>query len=84
MVEVKTEYQHDPKRVAASLASSEADAAFVMRSVPMQEFVDIVSRGDRLPPKATNFYPKPPAGSVLQPLDTTVGSFEIRPYRDRA
>ena len=84
MVEMRTEYQHDPARVDASLASSEADGAFVMRSVPMQEFVEIVSRGDRLPPKATNFYPKPPAGSVLQPLDGTVGSFEIRPYRNRA
>ena len=84
VVEAKTEYQHDPMRVQTSLDSSDADAAFVMRSVPMQEFVEIVSRGDRLPPKATNFYPKPPAGSVLQPLDGTVGSFEIRPYRDRA
>lgn len=82
-VEAKTEYQHDAERVAASLASSDADVAFIMRSVPMQEFVEIVSRGDRLPPKATNFYPKPPAGSVLQPLDEMVGSFENRPYRDR-
>ena len=84
MVEATTEYQHDVERVSASLESSDADAAFVMRSVPMQEFVEIVSRGDRLPPKATNFYPKPPAGSVLQPLDEMVGSFDIRPYRDRA
>lgn len=84
VVEAKTEYQHDAERVASSLASSDADVAFIMRSVPMQEFVEIVSRGDRLPPKATNFYPKPPAGSVLQPLDEMVGSFENRPYRDRA
>ena len=39
-----------------------------MRSIPMHEFVDIVTRGDRLPPKATNFYPKPPAGAVIQSL----------------
>ena len=83
MVESTTEYQHDIQRVEASLASADADGAFIMRSVPMQEFVEIVSRGDRLPPKATNFYPKPPAGSVLQPLDGMVGSFAVRPYRNR-
>ena len=82
-VEAATEYQHDIQRVETSLASDDADLAFIMRSVPMQEFVEIVSRGDRLPPKATNFYPKPPAGSVLQPLDGTVGSFAVRPYRNR-
>ena len=82
-VEAVMEYQHDARRVQSSLESGAADVAFIMRSVPMQQFVDIVSRGDRLPPKATNFYPKPPAGSVLQPLDGFVGSFANRPYRNR-
>lgn len=80
-VEEHTEYQHDIERVETAL--SDGDFAFVMRSVPMQQFVEIVSRGDRLPPKATNFYPKPPAGSVLQPLDGAVGSFPVLPYRNR-
>lgn len=80
-VEEHTEYQHDIERVETAL--SDGGLAFIMRSVPMQQFVEIVSRGDRLPPKATNFYPKPPAGSVLQPLDGTVGSFPVLPYRNR-
>jgi uncharacterized protein (DUF1015 family) len=40
-----------------------------MRPVPLQEFTAIVSRGWRLPPKATNFFPKPPAGAVIQSLE---------------
>lgn len=82
-VEQHTEYQHDIERVETALMDGDADFAAIMRSVPMQQFVEIVSRGDRLPPKATNFYPKPPAGSVLQPLDGTVGSFPVRQYRNR-
>jgi len=40
--------------------------AFIMRPVPLREFVSIVTRGWRLPAKTTNFYPKPPAGAVIQ------------------
>lgn len=60
--------QHDLERVLESLDNGEASLAFAMRPVPMREFIGIVTRGWRLPPKATNFFPKPSAGTVLQTL----------------
>lgn len=63
------DFEYEVERVVSRVDSGEAQVGVVMRSIPMREFVDIVTRGDRLPPKATNFYPKPPAGAVIQSLD---------------
>ena len=57
---------HDASLIAGQIESGAARMAFIMRPVPLDEFVSIVTRGWRLPPKATNFYPKPPAGAVIQ------------------
>ncbi|MEX0762089.1 MAG: DUF1015 domain-containing protein [Dehalococcoidia bacterium] len=62
-------FQHDTARVMECVRQDEVQMAFIMRPVPMSEFIGIVTRGWRLPPKATNFYPKPPAGSVIQTLE---------------
>ncbi len=61
--------QYDLGRVIDSVQRGESSIAFAMRPVPMQEFIGIVTRGWRLPPKATNFFPKPSAGAVLQTLE---------------
>ena len=61
--------QHDLARVLECIENGEAEIAFAMRPVPMDEFIGIVTRGGRLPPKATNFFPKPSAGAVLQALE---------------
>ncbi len=61
--------QHDLARVLDSVQNGAASIAFAMRPIPMQEFIGIVTRGWRLPPKATNFFPKPSAGAVLQTLE---------------
>ncbi len=63
------DFQYDIARVVAAVDSGESQLGIIMRSLPMHDFIDIVSRGHRLPPKATNFYPKPPAGAVIQALD---------------
>ncbi len=63
------DFEYEVERVVSRVDAGEAQVGIVMRSIPMREFVDIVTRGDRLPPKATNFYPKPPAGAVIQSLD---------------
>jgi uncharacterized protein (DUF1015 family) len=60
--------QHDLARVLESVENGEIAIAFAMRPIPMREFIGIVTRGWRLPPKATNFFPKPSAGTVLQTL----------------
>lgn len=57
---------HDAGLIARQIESGAARMAFIMRPVPLYEFVSIVTRGWRLPAKATNFYPKPPAGAVIQ------------------
>jgi uncharacterized protein (DUF1015 family) len=65
-------FQHDLARVLESVRSGDAAMAFAMRPVPMDEFIAIVTRGWRLPPKATNFFPKPSAGAVIQTLEGTL------------
>lgn len=68
-IDATVDFEYEVDNVVGRIDSSEAQLGIVMRSVPMREFVDIVTRGDRLPPKATNFYPKPPAGAVIQSLE---------------
>ena len=58
--------QHDAGLIAHRIDHGEAQMAFIMRPVPLNEFVSIVTRGWRLPAKTTNFFPKPPAGAVIQ------------------
>ena len=67
-VDAAVDFEYEVDNVIGRVDSGEAQLGIVMRSIPMHEFVDIVTRGDRLPPKATNFYPKPPAGAVIQSL----------------
>ena len=67
-VDAAVDFEYEVENVIGRVDSGEAQLGIVMRSIPMHEFVDIVTRGDRLPPKATNFYPKPPAGAVIQSL----------------
>lgn len=67
-VDNAVDFEYETENVVSRVDSGEAQVGIVMRSIPMHEFVDIVTRGDRLPPKATNFYPKPPAGAVIQSL----------------
>lgn len=57
---------YDAGLIARQIETGAARFAFIMRPVPLSEFVAIVTRGWRLPAKATNFYPKPPAGAVIQ------------------
>jgi uncharacterized protein (DUF1015 family) len=55
--------------IAHEIDNGVAHLAIIMRPVPLREFIAIVTRGWRLPAKATNFYPKPPAGAVIQQLE---------------
>ena len=60
---------YDADVIARQIDSDVAHLAIIMRPVPLGEFIAIVTRGWRLPAKATNFYPKPPAGAVIQQLN---------------
>ena len=63
---------HDAGLIARQIDNGEARMAFIMRPVPLNEFVSIVTRGWRLPAKSTNFFPKPPAGAVIQQFGETL------------
>jgi len=65
-VEAVISPHHESGLIARQLENGEAELALIMRPVPLDEFVSIVTRGWRLPAKATNFFPKPPAGAVIQ------------------
>ena len=68
-IDATVDFEYEVKNVVERVDTGDAQFGIIMRSIPMPEFVDIVTRGDRLPPKATNFYPKPPAGAVIQSLE---------------
>ena len=63
---------HDHELIARRVDDGSARMAFIMRPVPLDEFVSIVTRGWRLPAKTTNFFPKPPAGAVIQQFGETL------------
>ena len=67
-IDAAVDFEYEVENVISRVDTGDAQLGIVMRPVPMLDFVDIVSRGDRLPPKATNFYPKSPAGAVIQSL----------------
>ncbi len=43
---------------------------FFVRPIPIDVVKDIVSRGERMPQKSTNFYPKLYSGLIFNPLDS--------------
>ena len=59
---------HDLKTLIDLVNNNKNSIGIIMRPIKMDEFVSIVTRGWRLPPKATNFYPKTSAGIVIQDL----------------
>ena len=59
---------HDINSLVGLVNNSSNSIGIIMRPIKMDEFVSIVTRGWRLPPKATNFYPKTSAGVVMQDL----------------
>ncbi len=61
-------FHYDLPQVLTSLKNRDIQMVFVMRPLPMETFTEITTQSKILPPKVTNFYPKPPAGFVIQTL----------------
>ncbi|MBU87812.1 MAG: DUF1015 domain-containing protein [SAR202 cluster bacterium] len=59
---------YDAEEVVKAVDTGKGYLGVLMRPTNVDEFVSIVTRGWRLPAKATNFFPKPPAGMVMQNL----------------
>lgn len=62
-------FPHGVDEVVQALESGQSQAAFLVRPIPMGVFRKLASKGQRLPPKTTYFYPKLPTGIVLRALD---------------
>ena len=62
-------YIHDHHEAVKLVASGASQAAFLLKPFPMDQFQEIMGKGERLPRKSTFFYPKLPTGLVINQLD---------------
>ena len=62
-------YIHDHREAVQLVASGARQAAFLLKPFPMDQFQEIVGKGQRLPRKSTFFYPKLPTGLVINQLE---------------
>jgi uncharacterized protein (DUF1015 family) len=62
-------FETDLNEINNQLQINDKIIVFIMRPIPMKDFVKTVQSGEVLPPKVTNFLPKPPAGLVFQSLE---------------
>ncbi|MFQ5802102.1 MAG: DUF1015 domain-containing protein [Candidatus Methylomirabilales bacterium] len=62
-------YTPDDRVAVAEVRHGRATAAFFLNPTPMTRITEIVSAGDRLPPKSTYFYPKLISGLVFFKVD---------------
>ncbi len=60
---------HDAAEAIEKVRTGEQQMALLLKPLPIELFETVVSRGELLPPKSTFFYPKLPAGVVINPLD---------------
>lgn len=66
------DYSPDHAAIVAQVRRGEQQLAILLKPFPLEPFREIVSAGNRLPPKSTFFYPKLPTGLVINRLDGKV------------
>lgn len=62
------EYTHDGGKAISQVDSGEYQLAFLLNPTPVESILATADKGIRMPPKSTYFYPKMPAGLVINPL----------------
>ncbi len=63
------DYSPDHDAIVQQVNLGERQMAILLKPFPLEPFRQIVSAGNRLPPKSTFFYPKLPTGLVINRLD---------------
>ena len=63
------DYIHDGDEVVEKVRTGQYQLGFLLRPFPIGLFETIMNTGQRLPPKSTFFYPKLPAGLVINLLE---------------
>ena len=66
------DYSPDHEAIVQQVNSGEQQMAVLLKPFPLEPFRQIVSAGNRLPPKSTFFYPKLPTGLVINRLDGSI------------
>jgi uncharacterized protein (DUF1015 family) len=67
--DLKLSYVHLSQQAFDAVHEKGADAAVVLRSLPVESLQAVAQEGERMPAKSTYFYPKALSGLVLNPLD---------------
>ena len=62
-------YVHLAQQAFDAVHEDGADAAVMLRPLPVRSLEDVASTGERMPAKSTYFYPKALSGLVINPLD---------------
>ncbi|MDE2683469.1 MAG: DUF1015 domain-containing protein [Chloroflexota bacterium] len=66
------DYSPDHDAITQQVNLGEQQMAILLKPFPLEPFRQIVSAGNRLPPKSTFFYPKLPTGLVINRLDGVI------------
>ena len=66
------DYSPDHDAIVQRVNLGEQQMAILLKPFPLEPFRQIVSAGNRLPPKSTFFYPKLPTGLVINRLDGSI------------
>jgi hypothetical protein len=62
-------YEPGWHEATAAVRAGRADAAFLLRPVPVARIERVADNGRRMPPKSTFFQPKPRTGMVYRSLE---------------
>ena len=67
--DVEVAYTVDIEEAVKEIGEGHYHLAFVLHAAQMGAIKSVAEAQDRMPPKSTYFYPKSPAGLVINPLD---------------
>ena len=62
-------FTHDGDEALRLVESGDCSAAFLLSPAPVEQVLSMADAGERMPQKSTYFYPKLPAGLVMNSLD---------------
>ena len=63
------DFAQRPAEALSAVQTGRAQMAILLRGAPATAIRDVALAGDKMPQKSTYFYPKQPAGLVINPLD---------------
>ena len=67
--EASLTFTHDGEEALRLVESGDCMVAFLLSPAPVEQVLSMADAGERMPQKSTYFYPKMPAGLVMNPLD---------------